>query len=90
VIRVTDRGSLIALFAKPEYFEDVTFDKESVLLADASLELLNQALVQVHARSAALTDKVVVMLTRLDQLVAAFSVSEVYRLNQTHSDKRLE
>jgi hypothetical protein len=68
----------------------VTFNLKPVFTANAFLEFLDQALVQVYALSAAFADQMMVVFARLDQLIAALAITQVDGLDQTLADKRLQ
>ena len=71
---------MLALFAKSEYFQDMTAYFEFVLGLNGLFQLLNQTLIEVHAGAAFFANQVMMVLTRLHHLVAPLSVTEARSL----------
>jgi hypothetical protein len=81
---------LVAVLADAKKLQQVAFNSKAVFGADIFFDLLDQALVEVHALAAFFTDQVVVMLARVDHLIAALAIAQDYFLDQTLAHQRLK
>lgn len=77
-------------FTDAKDLEDVPFDLEAILSSYAFLEFFDQALIQMHTRSARFAHEVVMVFTWLNELVASLSVAQIDGLHQPQGNKRFK
>ncbi len=78
----------IRAFAK--YFKNMRSDLVAIFNGYRFLQFFNQAHVEVYAAAAVIANDVMVVLSRLDKLVATFSISQVYCLNEPERYERFQ